>query len=107
MGNIKQIFWSEIRDMGGLGRVCFYMVGELSPEGWEFSEREAFECVWYPVKPTKELEAKAVAELNKQQSVQSIVYWFPVPETMVKIPNTMIDEREKKRALFAMPPAAA
>ena len=64
MAQSSRAEWAEIRQESDECTLLVYFIGDLTPHGWEFYEREACELRWYPVVTTAELIKKAMAELS-------------------------------------------
>lgn len=60
-----RVMWSEMRDADQNDSLeLYYLIGEKTPNGWEFFERSCYEMCWYPIPSRAALVKKAVMELN-------------------------------------------
>jgi hypothetical protein len=60
MSEQSKIAWTEIRD-----DEVFYVIAELTSEGWSCFERSTWEVAWYPARLTPQLVNKAESLLRK------------------------------------------
>ena len=65
MAQRSRAMWAEKRQESDGYTVLVYVIGDLTPNGWEFYEQESCELRWYPVETTPELIKKAIAVLGR------------------------------------------
>ena len=56
------VSWNRVRD-----DAYFFVIADLTADGWEFWERESWEIRWYRLPPTEELIAKAESFLHDRE----------------------------------------
>ena len=54
-----RVEWTEVKD-----HESYWVIADLTPEGWEFWEKNSWEVRWYPMPTTPQLVAKVERTLN-------------------------------------------
>jgi hypothetical protein len=64
-----QVSWNQVRDDAD-----YFVIADLTTDGWQFWERDSWEIRWFRMKATGELVAKAESFLRDQE-IATTVLW--------------------------------
>jgi len=64
-----QVSWNQVRD-----EAYYFVIADLTTDGWQFWERDSWEIRWFRMKATGELIAKAESFLRNQEIATTAVW---------------------------------